>query len=49
MNDERTLNVDETLSASWDQLLAVDLASEVEVFLLRQALYHSGIAKIFRH
>jgi hypothetical protein len=32
MNYERTLNVDETLSASWDHLLAVDLASEVEYF-----------------
>ena len=32
MNHERSFNVDEMLSASWDQLLAVDLASEVEYF-----------------
>jgi hypothetical protein len=32
MNHERRFNVDEMLSASWDQLLAVDLASEVEYF-----------------
>lgn len=32
MNHERSLNVDELLSASWDQLLAADLASEVENF-----------------
>jgi hypothetical protein len=32
MNHDRTSNVDEMLSASWDQLLAVDLASEVEYF-----------------
>jgi hypothetical protein len=31
-HDDRTTNVDEMLSASWDQLLAVDLASEVEYF-----------------
>jgi WHG domain-containing protein len=32
MHQDRTSNVDEMLSASWDQLLAVDLASEVEYF-----------------
>ncbi|MGL3214154.1 TetR-like C-terminal domain-containing protein [Bradyrhizobium sp. BR 1433] len=32
MNRERSFHVDETLSASWDQRLAVDLASEVEHF-----------------
>lgn len=30
MNHERSFNVDEILSASWDQLLARDLAAEVE-------------------
>jgi hypothetical protein len=30
MNHERSFNIDEMLSASWDQLLARDLASEVE-------------------
>lgn len=34
MNHERSVNVDEILSASWDQLLARDLASEVENFSL---------------
>jgi hypothetical protein len=32
MNHERSFNVNEMLSTSWDQLLAVDLASEVEYF-----------------
>jgi hypothetical protein len=32
MNHEQSLNVDEMLSGSWDQLLAVDLAYEVEYF-----------------
>jgi hypothetical protein len=32
MNNEIGFNVDEVLSASWDQLLAKDLASEVEYF-----------------
>jgi hypothetical protein len=32
MNHERRFNVDDMLSASWDQLLARDLASEVEYF-----------------
>jgi hypothetical protein len=32
MNHERSFNVDNMLSASWDQLLAIDLASEVEYF-----------------
>src|ERR1700761_5442960 len=32
MNHEHSFNVDEMLSASWDQLLAADLASEVEYF-----------------
>lgn len=32
MNHDRSLSVDEMLSASWDRLLAVDLASEVEHF-----------------
>ena len=32
MNQERSFNVDEILSASWDQLLARALASEVENF-----------------
>jgi hypothetical protein len=32
MNHERNFNVDEMVSASWDQLLARDLASQVEYF-----------------